>query len=156
VSPHYVKTSFSDRIDSVMSALLGFSKNCQNCQFSAIFSNFLHNWSSDLHEILCVGVLPHYPKISFSDWIDSVRSALLGFSENCQKCWFLAVFSNFLHNWSVNISRTVCLIGLCKVSNERSWQAGFSHAKIIGIICPPGGENWYQKNNLTVFWDFCT
>ena len=54
----------------------------------------------------------------------------------------------------VNISGTVCLIRLCKVSNERSWQARFSHAKIIGIICLPGGENWYQKNYLTVFLRF--
>ena len=103
LSHHYLKSTFSDQIDLVWSALLGFSKNCQKCWFLAIFIDFLHNRSSDLHEILGVGVSPHYLKTSFSHQIDLVRSPLLDFTKNCQKCWFMALFSNFLHNWSSDL-----------------------------------------------------
>ena len=56
---------------------------------------------------------------------------------------------------AVNISRTVCLIGLCKVSKEAAQWAGFNGAHHFGVKCPSGGENWNQKNYLTnfsVFW----
>ena len=48
VSPHYVKTSFTDWIDSVMCTLLGFSKKHQKCWFWTVFRDFLCNIKNDI------------------------------------------------------------------------------------------------------------
>ena len=44
---------------------------------------------------------------------------------------------------ALNISRTVCPIGPCKVSKESSQQAGFNGVYNFGISSNPGGENWH-------------
>ena len=38
-----------------MLTLLSILQNCQKFKCLAIFGNFLHNYSSDLHKIWCVG-----------------------------------------------------------------------------------------------------
>ena len=51
----------------------------------------------------------------------------------------------------VNISGNICLIGLCKVSKEAAQQARFNGSHHFEVRCPSGGENWNQKNYLTIF-----
>jgi len=58
------------------------AKNSKNRKFSAIFSDFLCNPSSDFNEILCAGASPDFLKTCFYDRIDSMMSPLLGFSKN--------------------------------------------------------------------------
>ena len=48
-----------------------FKKKHHKCQFSAIFSDFLHNWSSCLHKILHACESSDYPITSFS-WLGDV------------------------------------------------------------------------------------
>ena len=44
---------------------------------------------------------------------------------------------------SLNISGTICPIGLRKVPKEASRWAGFNGAHNFGVTTPPGGENWH-------------
>ena len=46
---------------------------------------------------------------------------------------------------SLNILGTICLIGICKVSKESSWQAGFNHMHNFRVSGTAGSENWCYK-----------
>ena len=70
-------------------------KNGKNDKNSVVFGDFLHNQSTNLHEILCEVVSPNYLRTSFSDQIDSMMLPLLGFSKNWKNCQIIFLMSIF-------------------------------------------------------------
>ena len=52
------------------------------------------------------------------------------------------LFEPFL-GLALNISGTICPIGLCKVSKELPQHARFNGVHNFGVSDTPGGENWH-------------